>query len=106
MNIRSSKSNPRFVPGTDKPNKILRHQSDTKSYGRAQDNMSNTDKPACPSNLVSIVEQDRKTTELRGLFSSRTELQSLVVTEEIYLDNFALKGAMMRGIENALAEAI
>lgn len=50
MDIRSSRSNSMLVPGTGEPEEFLHHSKDTKSYARAQGDMSNTDTPAGPSN--------------------------------------------------------
>lgn len=55
---------------------------------------------------MSIVDEDQKTTECSGSFSSRTKLQSPVATQLKNLDSSGLKGAMTQGIEEALAEAI
>lgn len=44
------------------------------------------------------------TTEFCGLFSSGAELQSLIASELRNIDSFAIKGAMMREIEETLAE--
>lgn len=58
--------------------------------------MSNTGTPADPSNQRSIMENDNETTtEFRGQFSTRAELQSLVAIRFRNLDKYALKGAMI-----------
>lgn len=51
-------------------------------------------------------ERDRETTKFCGLFSPRAELQSLVATKIRKIDSFKLKGAMMKGVEETLAEVV
>lgn len=106
MNIRSSKSNPASVLGTDKPEKILHLLTNIKSHATARGDMSGTNKPAGPSDQVSIVQGDEKPTEFRGSFSLRAELQSLLATKLSNLCCFALKGEMMQGIEDTLTDAV
>lgn len=54
-------------------------------------------------NQVSILE---KNTTFCSLISSRAALQALVATELQNLNSFALKDAMMKGIENILATVV
>lgn len=67
INIQSSRSNKKFVPGTDKLKKILHHPKDTKFYGTARDNTLNTDASVGPSKKASVEEKDRGSTEISWL---------------------------------------
>lgn len=63
MDLRNSKSNPAFVSGIDKPEKILHHRNDTKSSTTARGEMSNSNTPAGPSNhtsMMGMMEKDRE----------------------------------------------
>lgn len=106
MNIRSIRSSPAFVPGTDEPEKIYHHLRDTKSYATAQGNTSNTNTLAGHFNQVSMVEKARKNKEIGGSFSSHAVLQSLVATKLRNLGSMAFKGAIMQGIDASLAKEI
>lgn len=68
--------------------------------------MSNTKAPVGPSDQASILENDKESTELRGSFSSRRELQSLVATKLRNRNSFAPKTAMMQNIGDTLPDAI
>lgn len=54
----------------------------------------------------SMVEEERETTVLRGLFSSRAELQSPVATKIRNRDTFVLRSATMQIIENTMAVVV
>lgn len=94
-----------LVSGRDNPKNFYRHlKNNTRPYTTAPREVSKTDKPSGPSIQQSTVKKVRKITEIRGSFLSRAELQSLVGTELMNLENFALRVAMMERIEETLTE--
>lgn len=90
-NIESSRPDLALVPITVRPEKIPRRSRDKKAYITTYSNMCDIDTSAGLSRQVSILENVKETAELSVLFSSRSELQSLLATELRNVDNFALK---------------
>lgn len=81
--LRRSRSNPELVSGADNPDTILHYPKvKTESSVATRGGIYDNDTLAGPSKQLSFVEKDRGSTELCGSFSSRTELQLLVIQNE------------------------
>lgn len=74
-NVRSSRSNPALVSGTEGTENIIHHSKDNmKSYTTARGEMPSSDTPAGQYNQPTTVKKNRGTTEFCGLFCSRVAI--------------------------------
>lgn len=95
MAIRSSKSSPLLVPGTNESKKLLHHPKRYQVLIPQSGVMETTLRQLLAVEQVSIVGKRRETIEFFFTFSSRAELQSLIVTYSRNIHSFGIKSTMM-----------